>query len=176
EALARWDRWNYGQAQPSFIPGSMLMRMGLDPRSVAASVAVNPDGRRLAVTSTLLVPTAAQSWQTFATVWDMQRRTELRVGLVETGPVLAVACGEVKGTLYHVFIVSEKPGRPEQAYEVIVWSPTSRKIAHTLKGHTGRVLCLAVNSTDTLLASGSADRTIRLWSPFLAWRLGVLAG
>ena len=50
--------------------------------------------------------------------------------------------------------------------DVQVWSATNRKLLHTFKGHTHRVTCVAFlpkNDCDHL-ASGSGDKTVRLWS------------
>ncbi len=37
------------------------------------------------------------------------------------------------------------------------------KLPHVLKGHTDEVICIAFNRDSTTLASGSLDKTIRLW-------------
>jgi WD40 repeat protein len=175
EAVVRWDRWNYRPPGVSFIPGSSFVRFGHDPEARAGAVAVSPEGL-VAVSRTLAVTTKALQWQTFATAWDMRKRTGVRMGGVDTGPVLAVARGEANGILHHLAIVSARPGRPEQAHEVTIWRAVTRTLAHTLKGHTGRVYCLAFNADGTLLASGSADGTVRLWDPWLGKKRVVLNG
>ena len=55
------------------------------------------------------------------------------------------------------------------------WS-TSGKVLKTLKGHTDEVTCLAINPNGQVLASGSRDRTIRLWSLPDGTALQVLKG
>ena len=42
-----------------------------------------------------------------------------------------------------------------------IWDTGSGACVHTLNGHTGVILCLALR--DNLLISGSNDTTVRLW-------------
>jgi F-box and WD-40 domain protein 1/11 len=44
---------------------------------------------------------------------------------------------------------------------ISVWDADSYKLATTLKGHDGRVLCLAVNAS--VAVSGSNDETMIIW-------------
>jgi hypothetical protein len=46
---------------------------------------------------------------------------------------------------------------------VRLWTPQDGRALKTLKGHRGRVTCLAASRSGALLASGSADGTVRLW-------------
>ena len=46
----------------------------------------------------------------------------------------------------------------------------------TLGGHEHEVRCLAIDATDSLLASGSADRTVRLWNLETGRALATCAG
>lgn len=46
--------------------------------------------------------------------------------------------------------------------------PKGMKVLHTLEGHEGIISCLAWSNDGTLLASGSNDKTIRIWN----WREG----
>jgi len=50
----------------------------------------------------------------------------------------------------------------------IVWSlvePGTPKIVHRLKGHTHKVMAVAVSLTNDQIATGGWDKTVRLWDP-----------
>ena len=44
-----------------------------------------------------------------------------------------------------------------------IWDCDTGTPMHTLKGHTGWVLCIAWSPDNTILATGSYDNTVRLW-------------
>jgi ribosome assembly protein 4 len=44
-----------------------------------------------------------------------------------------------------------------------IWDCTTGTPLHTLKGHTGWVLCVAYSPDNTIIATGSHDCTLRLW-------------
>lgn len=47
---------------------------------------------------------------------------------------------------------------------VIVWSPTTGKLITRLEGHTRYVTCCAFSYDGSILATGSNDKTVMLWS------------
>ena len=55
----------------------------------------------------------------------------------------------------------------DEPFEIYVWSVRSGKILDALANHAGPVCCLALDPTDGgSLASGSWDKTVRLWNVF----------
>lgn len=51
-------------------------------------------------------------------------------------------------------------------FEIYVWSVRTGKLLDALAGHEGPVSCLALNPRDGTLASGSWDKTARIWNVF----------
>ncbi|KZV62737.1 WD repeat protein [Peniophora sp. CONT] len=51
-------------------------------------------------------------------------------------------------------------------FELYLWSVQTGKLLDVLSGHDGPVVALAFSPTDNALASGSWDRTVRIWSVF----------
>ncbi|RUP36516.1 hypothetical protein BC936DRAFT_138469 [Jimgerdemannia flammicorona] len=51
-------------------------------------------------------------------------------------------------------------------FEIFVWSVQTGKLLDVLAGHEGPVSCLAFSSTGLQLASGSWDKTVRIWDVF----------
>ncbi|KAI0942189.1 hypothetical protein AcW1_009509 [Taiwanofungus camphoratus] len=52
------------------------------------------------------------------------------------------------------------------SFEVCLWSVQTGKLLDVLAGHTAPICALAFSSTGNALASGSWDRTVRLWAIF----------
>jgi hypothetical protein len=63
-------------------------------------------------------------------------------------------------------LVAAGLGDPYEATSgsVLVWSVESGELLATLEGHTGGVTALAFSPAAPVLASGSADNTVRLWN------------
>ncbi|KAI6198380.1 F-box domain-containing protein [Aphelenchoides fujianensis] len=59
---------------------------------------------------------------------------------------------------------------------VRIWSATSAKVLHTLRGHTGGVWTLLLSEDGSKVISGSTDRTIRVWDAKSGEELHKLEG
>lgn len=109
---------------------------------LVSSVAFSPDGTVLAV--------GGSSEGGPATLWnpatgEQLRRLEGGVGRVTFGRNGQLIAGAGAG------------------YTVKIWSTASGKLLRTLSGHTAAINALAFSSDGALLASGSGDKTTRLW-------------
>lgn len=54
----------------------------------------------------------------------------------------------------------------DDPFDIHVWSVRSGKLLDALAAHQGPVCCLAFNPRDAVLASGSWDKTVRLWNVY----------
>lgn len=54
----------------------------------------------------------------------------------------------------------------EDTYDIYVWSVQTSQLVDTLSGHKGPVSCLSFGMENSVLASASWDKTIRVWSLF----------
>lgn len=54
----------------------------------------------------------------------------------------------------------------QDTFEIYVWSVQTSQLVDTLSGHTGPVSCLSFGVENSILASASWDKTVRVWSIF----------
>lgn len=54
----------------------------------------------------------------------------------------------------------------QDEYEIYVWSVQTGSLLDTLAGHEGPISCLAFGTENSVLASSSWDKTIRIWNIF----------
>lgn len=47
--------------------------------------------------------------------------------------------------------------------QLVVWNPETMKKRFCLKGHSQRILYLAMNQRDDIAVTGSGDETLRFW-------------
>lgn len=57
-----------------------------------------------------------------------------------------------------------------------IWSLETGDLKFTLRGHVGNITDLAVNDSNTLLASSSDDKTVRVWELSTGAPVAVLLG
>ena len=60
-------------------------------------------------------------------------------------------------------VLNEKQAKQDNLFSILVWEVPNGKLHFSLKGHTDNINALAFTSNGKMLASGSDDRTIRLW-------------
>jgi WD40 repeat protein len=111
------------------------------------AVAFAPDGRLL----------ASGDLRGAVTLWDVAARTR-RATLQATAEEVV---------LNEITAVAFAPDGRTLALavnrEVQLWDPGTARPLALLEGHQGQVLCLAFSPDGRRLASGSSDRTVRLW-------------
>ncbi|KAM4601645.1 PWP2 small subunit processome component isoform 2-T2 [Polymixia lowei] len=58
----------------------------------------------------------------------------------------------------------------QDSFEIFIWSMQSGRLLEILAGHEGPVSCLCFSPVQGILASGSWDRTVRLWDMMDSWQ------
>jgi cytochrome c len=107
------------------------------------AVAVAPDGKSA----------ISGSFDTSAIRWSLERNAAVQVLRFHDSAVNAVAMLR-DGHL----VTGGEDGR------IAIWRPDQAIPTLTLEGHTAPIVSLAASPDDTMLASASWDRTVRLWS------------
>ena len=96
-----------------------------------------------------------------AVLWDLDRTSEPRWRIEHDLPISAVAFGK------DVVAVTSSSGT------VAVRDPRSGNLLHMLRGHSKTVEALAFNPDGSLLASGAAYDSVRLWDAARAMEVAV---
>ncbi|XP_061420309.1 F-box/WD repeat-containing protein 7-like [Lethenteron reissneri] len=85
-------------------------------------------------------------------IWNLRTGDCARTLCGHEGPIWAVAVG-------HELICSASHDRT-----VKVWSGRHCRLRHSLLGHSRAVFAVDLSSDGSIIASGSADKTVRMWS------------
>uniref|UniRef100_A0A8D0B2B2 PWP2 small subunit processome component n=1 Tax=Sander lucioperca TaxID=283035 RepID=A0A8D0B2B2_SANLU len=59
----------------------------------------------------------------------------------------------------------------QDSFEIFLWSMQTGRLLEVLGGHEGPVSCLCFSPVQSILASASWDRTIRLWDMLDSWQV-----
>ncbi|XP_057686197.1 PWP2 small subunit processome component [Corythoichthys intestinalis] len=59
----------------------------------------------------------------------------------------------------------------QDSFEIFLWSMQTGRLLEVLGGHEGPVSCLCFSPVQSILASSSWDRTIRLWDMMDSWQV-----
>ncbi|KAK2186741.1 hypothetical protein NP493_190g01013 [Ridgeia piscesae] len=85
-------------------------------------------------------------------VWNLQKGRCIRTLLSHEGPVWALVCR------HNIFTSAS------QDHTAKVWDVSRSRLLHTLTGHTAAVFAVDMSDSGALVITGSADRSVRLWS------------
>lgn len=159
----------------------------------AYTMAFSPDGKTLAVSNgdgVLLWDVAAnrqrsklaaEKLSVVALAFAPDGKTLVGGDLQATVHIWDVSSGQVKARLRHregqmtscvafapdgktlAVGVGPRNTRVVEPGEIELWDPVTREKRLTLRGHIGNVRSLSFNADGTLLASGGADKTFKLW-------------
>jgi WD40 repeat protein len=92
-------------------------------------------------------------------LWDIQSAEIKKVLTAHGAPVWALAFSPDEQRLAAGSGLDLQSG----TYEVLVWNIQTGKLENVLHGHSGRVISVAYSPSGDVLASASADHTVRLW-------------
>ncbi len=142
--------WDVENAQEQAAPRRAMM--------LVSCVAFSPDGRRA----------IAGSEDTSLYLWDVDSGQDIRRIVGHSGNVRSVTFSpdgrrfiSSSGTDYYDADLLKELGIDNT---VRVWDVESGSELQRFEGHTANVTCVAVSPDGRLALSGSADKTVRLWT------------
>ncbi|WP_161629998.1 caspase family protein [Desulfogranum mediterraneum] len=113
-------------------------------------------------------------------VWDIKTKREVAKILGQIGPgsegkIFAIALSPDDRWLavggYLGRFTGKKAGADEEAHKIRIYDFASGRLHRVLKSHTNVVIDLAFSADGSLLASGSADKTVKVWDVMEEFRL-----
>jgi WD40 repeat protein/tRNA A-37 threonylcarbamoyl transferase component Bud32 len=140
------------------------------------SLAFSPDGKRLTAGVSKII------WDGKSPVgisWDLPGGRMDLITVKEEPRGTEVIDLETRGvafTLDGKRLARIRADRRLQEWEVQVWDVVSGKKDLTLKGHTKGIAAVAFSPDGQLLATASADRTVKVWDAATGQELHTLAG
>lgn len=156
--LIIWQRKQTGFVQQALWPFAEKIK----------AIALSPDGQTLA--------TGTQDNQ--ITLWNLATNQPIAILTkhIASKQTVSIAANGLTFNATGDYLAS--------AYDntAIIWQVTTGEILHVLKGHTSSVSSVAFSPDSNLLATGSDDKTIRLWNianetsqAFVGHQKGILA-
>jgi serine/threonine protein kinase len=166
------------------------------------SVALSPDGRLLA-SGSWTGHVGVYDWRAGKRLFDFPVGDAARVAFSPDGRLLAIAtegkaaqlwdmaegklAADLQGDLIRFHCVAFSPDgsrvlagggdwKPAGVNQVAVWEVAGRTQVMTLTGHSNAVLVMTYSPDGKTIATGSADRTIRLWDAGSGKHLKTLSG
>src|SRR5262249_19048972 len=130
-------------------------------RVKASGMAFTPDGKALFTIDEAGRPA----------LWDARKGTKIRdlAGAVVDRDFLIAGVSKAGRTL------AVLDGGWSSAARLVVWDAATGERAGRIPGHEGTITCIAYAPGGKWLASGSIDRTVRLWDAATGKHLRVLA-
>ena len=140
------------------------------------SISLSPDGKTL----------ASVSYHGTLSLWDLKNRTNIITLKTSGNPVYGVCFSPDGRTLasvghdsmvklWNVEAIKNKATPSETKQPKKLWDDTNLRNI-TLSGHTGSVRSICYSPDGQILASASADKTIRLWNPNTQKEIATLCG
>ena len=164
-----------GFAEDAEVPSPPVAMVFRASESGANCFTFSPDGTKIVTAGWTGPKDDFESWQNGTTSGEM------RIWDVATGKEL----GQFRGEMGAVFDVGFSPdgnqiftaGRVLNAADrgiVTVWDARSRQPVRTMLGHTRWVLRISVSPDGRQIASGSFDRSVRIWDTATGNKVDVL--
>jgi WD40 repeat protein len=106
------------------------------------AVAFSPDGQQI----------ASASWDNTVRIWNVQ-----------TGELVHTLQGHRDRVVAVTFLADGQIASASLDRTLKIWDAQTGQLRQTLEGHSDWVVAVAASASDSLLVSGSKDKTIRLW-------------